>query len=83
MYLDDIFMTSHNNYCGELLAVNEFNQAQSFRKIEHNPFMVYRRIFKNAKWIRHMYYLHVLDHPARKHVRDMKNKAQIDNPYLG
>lgn len=64
IYLDDVIDEMQNAWCGELLAVNEFNAAHKMRKIEINRFLRSRRIFKNARWIEQIYLLHVLDHPA-------------------
>ena len=82
VYLDDIHHEPHNSYCGELLAVNEFNAEEKFRKIEHQRFFENSRIFKRADWIKHIYRLHVLDHPTRCNVRKGDKKIIIENHYL-
>ena len=64
VYLDDVIDEMHNAWCGELLAVNEFNAAHRMRKIEVDRFLRSRRIFKHARWIEQIYLVHVLDHPA-------------------
>ena len=63
LYLDDIADEFHNSWCGELLAVEEFNRAERWRKIEQDRFLRSRRVFKNANWLDRVYFLHVLDHP--------------------
>jgi hypothetical protein len=65
VFFDDVLLNSHNPWCGELLAISEFNDENSARKIA--PYTALRdiRIMKSASWIRQMYSLHVLDHPAR------------------
>jgi hypothetical protein len=82
MYLDDISYPTHNPWCGELAAIADFNAAQTMRKIAPFNFLREDRLFKNAKWISHMYALHVLDHPARFTINRQTSKVVLDNPYL-
>lgn len=82
LYLDDLEDESHNSYCGELLAVREFNEENALRKIEPHRFLRGNRIFRNARWIDHMMTCHILDHPSRT-IRPGKRQAGIlSNPYL-
>lgn len=81
VYLDDIQLAQHNPFAGELLAVVEFNAETPFRKICRHDFLENTRIFRNADWIKHIYYLHVMDHPTR--VTDHNRERQkLLNPYL-
>jgi len=64
VYVDDIIEETHNSWCGELLAVNEFNSIHRYRKIEQDRFLRARRLFKHARWLDQIYLLHVLDHPS-------------------
>ena len=81
VYLDDIQLAHHNPFAGELLAVSEFNAETPFRKICRHDFFENTRIFRNADWIKHIYYLHVMDHPTR--VTDHKwERQKLLNPYL-
>jgi len=82
VYLDDLEDESHNSWCGELLAVNEFNRENEFRKIERHHFLRGYRIFKNARWIDHMFTCHILDHPTRNLLRQNRQKTILTNPYL-
>jgi len=82
IYLDDVELESHNSWCGELLAVNEFNDEHELRKIERHAFLRSRRIFRNAPWIDHIFTLHILDHPTRSTLIGGRPKAVITNPYL-
>jgi hypothetical protein len=66
IYFDDISMDSQNNWCGELLAIREFNDSAAMRKIEVDRFLRTRRIFKHASWIDQIYLLHIFDHPQRQ-----------------
>ena len=62
VFFDDVLLSSHNPWCGELLAIREFNEANSLRKISPDTGLRNSRIMKNASWIPQMY---ALDHPAR------------------
>jgi hypothetical protein len=79
VYLDDVEDPNHNPSAGELLAIQEFN-VSNHRKIHRDEFLVNRRVFKNANWIKHMYYLHVFDHPHR--IRTKETYTELTNPYL-
>ena len=65
LYLDDTVIETANPWCGELLAVNEFNEEHASRKIAPFPMLRARRLFKNSRWIDQIYLVHVLDHPWR------------------
>lgn len=81
VYLDDIFMDEHNPKAGELLAVDEFNRACELRVICRNEFLGTGRIFSRAKWLKQVYFLHVMDHPLRSNPRQ-REVAVLTNPYL-
>lgn len=70
VYLDDITSESANPWCGELLAVHEFNEQYALRKIAPYPFLRHQRLFKNVAWIDKTFTAHILDHPARRAPRD-------------
>ncbi|MFK7781946.1 hypothetical protein [Psychroserpens sp.] len=82
VYLDDIFMLHHNEKCGELLAISEFNNEQAFRQLSYHRFFENQRIFKNANWVKQLYYFHVLDHPYRSDLKRERKAYVLDNPYL-
>lgn len=65
VYLDDISPISSNPWVGELLAVEEFNRENTYRKIHPYPALRINRIFKNARWIDEIFLMHVLDHKFR------------------
>lgn len=65
LYFDDIWFEQHNAWCGERLAIREFNDAHEFRKIAPFTELRGKRLFKNARWIDQTFTLHVLDHPSR------------------
>jgi hypothetical protein len=82
VYLDDITAEGHNPWCGELLALNEFNDENDLRKI--CPFNLLRsnRLFKNANWIDHIFTLHVFDHYARSIDHGAREVNYLDNPHF-
>lgn len=83
MYLDDIGFVAHNPWCGELAAISDFNAGGDMRKIAPFNFLRESRLFKNARWLSHMYTLHVLDHPLRFSLLEKYGHVVLDNPYLG
>ena len=64
LYLDDIVLPGHSRFSGELLAVEEFNAAHKYRKIDQHRFLRSQRIFKQARWIDQSFLLHLFDHPV-------------------
>jgi hypothetical protein len=83
VYLDDIGIESANPWCGELLAVREFNSDNSMRKIAPFTMLRVHRLFKNAQWIEQMYVAHILDHPRRSPAHSRPAPAVIANEYIG
>jgi hypothetical protein len=75
IYLDDIVLPSHSRFTGELLAVEQFNQMDSIRKIDEYRFLRSQRIFKQPSWIDQMFLLHVFDHPIMKTAGKRKLKV--------
>jgi len=82
IYLDDLEDLSHNSYCGEQAAVHEFTSQNPLRPIEKHPFLRGYRLFKNARWIDHIYQCHVLDHAIRNDLKSNRDKTILTNPYL-
>ena len=76
VYLDDVMKDEHNRWCGELLAVQEFNAEHQLRKIEPFTSLRYGRVFQRAMWLNQMYILHVLDHPRRNNIDPGQSPAQ-------
>jgi hypothetical protein len=81
VYLDDIDFEGHNPFAGELLAVNEFNEQHQFRKICRYEFLECTRIFRKTAWLKHMFTLHVMDHPVRQNAGKGPPHV-LENPYL-
>jgi hypothetical protein len=80
-FLDDIDHERHNSWCGELLAISQFNERNPHRKLERFAFLANERFYKNARWIKHIFSLHVLDHPHR-HRPIYSAQRTLQNPYL-
>ena len=80
--VDDLEDLSHNTRCGEQAAVAEFSNANPMRLIEKHAFLRGYRLFKNARWIDHMYQCHVLDHPTRNDLTSARDPVVLTNPYL-
>ncbi len=70
MYFDDVGFFFANRWCGELLAIEEFNQRNPLRKIDSDRSLPGRRAHETSPFYRNMYVCHVLDHDARNDVRD-------------
>ncbi len=82
MYFDDVREIDHNEYCGELLAIKEFNNEDNvYRKITKITDLRRCRLFQRATWIDQMYFGHVFDSSYRA----SRGGAPVilDNPYLG
>lgn len=77
VYFDDVQDLDDNEYCGELLAIREFNQTATHRKLVPMNFLSRLRIFKHAVWHGQMFYAHVLDH---EHRSVAYNKARRTTP---
>lgn len=52
-------------WAGQLLAIDEFNAAESPRKIDVIRTLKHRRPLNQELWLDQVYAVHVLDHPAR------------------
>jgi len=81
VYFDDVDEYSHNSYCGELLAIKEFNTENIYRKIERHDYLFFKRIFKNAYWTNQMFFVHILD-SARRNTKRKANPIILTNPYF-
>ena len=84
-YFDDIYNIDHNPYCGELLAINEFNQKNELRKISQATLLTNTRIFRRSPWTRQIYLTHIFDHESRsiQYIKDTKIGNEIlDNPFI-
>jgi hypothetical protein len=64
MYCDDVRFFFANRWCGELLAIAEFNEENSVRKIDEDRSLGDRPC-RSEPWYRSMFVCHVLDHETR------------------
>ena len=83
LYLDDVGDITVNPWVGEALAVNEFNVENRLRKISPWTMLRARRICKNAKWIDHIFAMHILDHRIRTPGGRKGAQRVIDNEFIG
>ena len=81
-YFDDVWSDWHNRFAGELLAIDEFNQAHAERKIVPYNFVKNDRVFKKARWLDCMFLAHVFDHPYRTAKIGERSGRSLPNPYL-
>jgi hypothetical protein len=82
IYLDDVALDHHNRFAGEELAVREFNDAHPFRKAARHDFLETSRIFRRAPWLKHIYFMHIMDHPMRAHGVNRSKLIVLGNPHL-
>jgi hypothetical protein len=82
IYLDDLQDESHNSWCGELAAVNEFSEKHDYRKIERHTFIRSYRVFQRARWIDHIFIAHILDHSTRTVLKTNRSRVVLTNPYI-
>jgi hypothetical protein len=82
IYLDDVALDQHNPFAGEELAVREFNDAHPLRKAARHDFLETSRIFRRAPWLKHIYFMHIMDHPTRAHGVNRAKLIVLGNPHL-
>jgi hypothetical protein len=82
LYIDNVLNEQHNDWCGERLAVREFNRAHAMRKLQRDTFLKHWRVFKNAVWLDQIYLLEVLDHPRRSKPAIRGLVERTGNPYF-
>ena len=83
IYLDDVNNIDHNQYCGELLAISEYNNEDFPRKICKMTQLRNWRIFKNALWLDQMYFLHIFDSDFRRpEFQKQREITKLFNPYV-
>jgi hypothetical protein len=87
MYFDDVQDIDDNEFCGELLAIREFNAdaAHPHRRLAPANFLTELRIFKRAIWHKQIYCAHVFDHEYRslKYIAERRSRAAVlTNPYI-
>lgn len=66
VYLDDVAIFTANRWCGELAAIETFNNTHELRKFDVDRTLPGRRPYPHLSWYARMRVLHVLDHPKRQ-----------------
>jgi hypothetical protein len=69
IYCDDTQFFFANRWCGELRAIEEFNEEHALRKIDEDRSLPGQRRDRTAPWYRAMFVCHVLDHAVRTEPR--------------
>ena len=65
IYCDDVRFFFANRWCGELRAIEEFNDEHPMRKIDHDRSLPGHRPVRSLGWYQSMFVCHVLDHQVR------------------
>jgi hypothetical protein len=66
IYCDDVSFFFANRWCGELLAIEEFNTENAVRKIDQDRSLPGVRPSTTDVWYRSMFVGHILDHEVRR-----------------
>lgn len=83
IYFDDVNNVDHNEFCGELLAINEFNQHNSKLKISKMNQIRDWRVFKNALYLEQMYWAFDFNSPYfTQAFHDDQKRLVLTNPYI-
>lgn len=82
LYADDTSGEPMNPWCGELLAISEFNSAHPMRKVAQYKSLPYYRPCKHGAWLERMFIGHILDSPHRTPGHRRSFVKQEVNPYL-
>lgn len=84
-YFDDVYNIDHNDFCGKLLAISEFNLNNEYRKITKATLLNSSRIFRRSPWTHQIYLTHIFDHTHRTVDYIQKNRNEItvlENTFL-
>ena len=68
-----------NRWCGQFAAIEDFNAAHEWRKIDRLYTLHARRPMDKELWLEQMFALHVLDHPIRQQERDRSSLKMNDH----
>jgi hypothetical protein len=79
IYCDDVSFFFANRWCGELLAIEEFNQENSMRKIDQDRSLPGVRPSSNDAWYKAMFVGHILDHEIRRKPRQRSGLSIQDH----
>lgn len=70
VYCDDVSFFFANRWCGELLAIEEFNEKNALRKIDEDRSLPGGRPSLSDAWYKSMFVCHILDHEIRSKPRE-------------
>jgi len=79
-YFDDIDGHTYNEFCGERLAINEFNSSSSARKIcpiHGLRYFLPRNQFQEL-WVDGMYWAHLFEHPLYSRLDSYNKPVRSD-----
>ena len=65
VFFDDVSWFTSNRWCGELLAIDEFNEANALYKFGADRTLPGDRPYKNTDWYKSMCVAHILDYELR------------------
>jgi hypothetical protein len=79
-YLDDILGHTYNDFCGERLAIAEYNEVSQERKIApvHGLRHFMPRSVLDARWPEQIYLAHLFDHPAYGELDSLEKAVMVD-----
>jgi hypothetical protein len=80
LYCDDVTFFFANQWCGELLAIKEFNEENAMRKIDRDRSLPGGRPSGTENWHQSMFVCHFLDHAVRRRPRE-RNGLSIQEHY--
>jgi hypothetical protein len=80
IYFDDVRFYFANQWCGELLAIKEFNAEHELRKIDQDRSLLGQRPVPFESWYGSMYACHVLDHEVRNRPKQ-RNGMSLEEHY--
>jgi len=78
IYCDDVSFFFANRWCGELRAIDEFNEENQFRKIDQDRSLG-SRPSKGDSWYQSMFVGHILDHEVRSKPRQRSGLSIQDH----
>jgi hypothetical protein len=79
LYCDDVQFFFANRWCGELAAIEEFNEENALRKIDVDRSLPGHRPILHTAWYGAMFVCHVLDHESRQRPRERTGLSLKDH----
>jgi hypothetical protein len=80
-YFDDIMGHSYSDFTGERLAIQEFNDVESLRKLSpiYNLQLFVPRAFRHGWWWSPLYFAHFFDHPQYNQQDSIRKAVYTDH----